>query len=198
MTDSPVEQSAVLAVQLLERRFTSQRRKLVKQQKFDNSMPYDTEAPMRSLKHYEIAQQTVATVDIVGDQDVIVATANFGEFQGIGSSRRAAGDERDMMLGIGLATQRALESLVKRLARHNREAIQRVVVEQYDAIEERDRRAKITDAQDARTAHNRTFPHLADDRRRKGRAEREALTKQTDTPALEAESHGTIVLTIGE
>lgn len=170
--------------------------------KFDNSMSYsesvsaNKNAPAKQPKHYEIAQQVVGVaVEIVGDENVVVATAAFSEFQGIGTSRRASGDQRDMMLGINLAVQRALERLTERLKEHNSEIIQRAVVEHHDAIEEWNRRAAITEARLEKEAFNLRYPDVREARRQKAVMRRAGGDRQSVTVA---EEHGTIVLTIGE
>ena len=148
----------------------------MKQQKMDGEITRRGHA-YRAMKHYEIARQVVASVEIVGDENVTVATASFGSIQGVGTARRAAGDPRDSILGINLATQRALENLLKRLKRQNDEDIQRTVIEQQDALAVRRERDEITEERCRRESYNLTHPDKVKARREAGRQAREAAIR---------------------
>lgn len=156
----------------------------MKQQKMDSEITWKAEKrrghAYRAMKRYEIARQTVASVEVVGDENVTVATASFGSLQGVGTARRAAGDPRDSLLGVNLATQRALENLVKRLKRQNDEDVQRTVIQQQDALAVRQERQKIFEEQCRRNSYNLTHPGKVKARREAGRQAREAAIKQAE------------------
>lgn len=141
----------------------------MKQQKMDGAIsPHSAWRPRKTLKHYELAPQTVADVEVVGDENVTVATATLGNLQGVGTARRAPGDPRNGLLGINIATQRALAALSARLVDHIEEEIEILVSAERDLADRRQERYMIREDQLEKEDFNRRNPDAHDKRRREG------------------------------